>query len=127
MSISTAARNWFSSNYGEPKSKMYSSKYYLPEESWPKKAVWWFEIPIHLIEKSEEHFIDLVCQIAPDNTDAFYYLKVSVRFLHEHLKSFHVNGDRMSIYLSAEPDKLFVEERGNGALNFKPFLVSYSI
>jgi hypothetical protein len=121
MSICPTARNWFSSNYENAKSKMYSSKYYLPEESWPKKAVWWFEIPIHIIETKEEHFIDLVCQVASNKNDAFHYLKVPVRYLHEHLKNFHVNSDRISLYLSAEPDKLLLKKEALVHWTLNPF------
>lgn len=126
MSIRAEAINWFSENYGDNKSKLYTSKYYLPEESWSKQEVWWFEIPLKVIQAKDVHFIDLVCQAAPDK-NSFHYLKVPLKYMRDHLKNFHNNNDKISIYLSAVPQKLFVEERGSSNFNFITFLVSDSI
>lgn len=36
MSIGPDARRWFSLKYGDTKNKIYTSRYYTPEISWPK-------------------------------------------------------------------------------------------
>jgi hypothetical protein len=43
------ARQWFLSNYQDRKNKIYTSKYYTPEESWPKTSVWWLQFPDALV------------------------------------------------------------------------------
>jgi hypothetical protein len=125
MSIRSEASNWVSKNYEDSKGKLYTSKYYLPEESWSKQEVWWFEIPLKVIQAKDVHFVDLICQAAPGK-NSFHYLKVPLKFFRDRLENFHTNSKRISIYLSAQPKKLFVEERGNSNFNFINFLVSDS-
>ena len=60
--------------------------------------------------------------MAPDEYK-FYYLKVPAGFLLERLKDFHIVDDKLSIYLSADARRLFVEERGTGNLDFSVFAV----
>jgi len=72
--------------------------------------------------KFYEH-VNLVCQIAPTKND-FHYLKVPTKFLQEHIEKFHRVADKISIYLSANPNTLFIEERGKGRLDFCKFLVT---
>ena len=123
MSIGPDARRWFLSNYGVDKNKIYTSKYYLPEESWPKTHVWWLQIPIKVIDSTQGDYINLICQVAPNKMD-FHYLKVPITYLQEHLDKFDIVQKKMiHLYLSADPHKLFVEERGTGKLNFSKFLV----
>lgn len=122
MSIRSEALRWFSLKHGNTKNKIYVSKYYLPAQSWPKKDVWWPQIPLKAIDKSKYDHVIILCQVA-SNKKKFHYLEVPTVFLHEHLDKFHRLGEKLSLYLSAEPDRLFVEERGNGKLNFAKFLV----
>ena len=122
MSIRNQAIFWFEKNFGKSKGLIYTSKYYKPEESWPKKSVWWFQIPISTIEENSMGQINLICQLAPDE-NSFHYLKVPVHFLLDHLDKFHIVEDKISIYLSTDPKKLFAEERGTGNLDFSSFLV----
>ncbi len=123
MSIRANALKWFLSNYGETKNKIYTSKYYMPEESWPKTRVWWVQIPMNAIDRSLYDNVNIICQVAP-NKNAFHYLKIPTAYFHEHLKNFHRTGEKISIYLSANPDTLFIEERGEGRLDFSRFLKS---
>jgi hypothetical protein len=48
---------------------------------------------------------------------------VPTKFLNEHLKKIHHIGEILSLYLSANPDTLFIEERGKGNLDFSKFVV----
>ncbi len=49
-----------------------------------------------------------------------------VKYFHEHMEKFHKIGGEIDLYLSAEPNTLFMEIRGVGQLNFSKFLVSPS-
>lgn len=122
MSIGPDARRWFLSKYGETKNKIYTSKYYLPHESWPKKHVWWMQIPSHAMDADLYDHVNILCQVMPDEND-FHYLKVPVKYFYEHLEKFHKIGEKLSLYLSAESDPLFQEVRGVGNLDFSRFIV----
>jgi hypothetical protein len=122
MSIGPDARRWFLSKYGETKNKVYTSKYYLPEESWPKTHVWWPQIPMSAIDKSKYTHVNILCQVAPDKID-FHYFKVPTSYLNENLEKFDKVGDKIHLYLSAESHDLFTETRGTGNLNFSKFFV----
>ncbi len=123
MSIRSEALRWLSLNFGNVIGRICTSKYYLPEESWPKTRVWWLQIPPGVIEFNSKGHIHLVCQVAPGESD-FYYLKVPIEYLYDNLEKFHRIGDKVDLYLSANPDTLFVEERGTGELDFIQFLIS---
>lgn len=123
MSIRIQARQWYEAKYGKAIDSTYSSKYYLPEESWPKKSVWWFQIPINVVEKKQSGHVNLLCQVSP-NKNEFHFLKVPTKFFREHLEKFHFVEDKISIYLSTGTERLFVEERGEGSLDFQTFLVN---
>jgi hypothetical protein len=122
MSIGPDARAWFKQEYGTPPGKVYTSKYYLPEESWPKTHVWWLQIPMSLLENSTNENVHLICQVAPSKID-FHYLKVPISFLRENVVYFHKVENKLSLYLSAEPQTLFREQRGTGDLDFSVFKV----
>jgi hypothetical protein len=125
MSIRSEALRWFSINHGNTRNKIYVSKYYLPEHSWPKKHVWWPQIPIKAIDKTKYDFVIILCQVAP-NKNNFHYLKIPTRFFHDHLDKFHRLEEKLSLYLSADPDRLFIEDRGEGNLDFSRFLIPNS-
>ena len=122
MSIRNQALQWYNKKLGKIVGPTYTSKFYLPEESWPKKSVWWFQIPINVVEKKQSGHVNLLCQVSP-NENHFHYLKVPTKFFQEHLEKFHLVDDKISIYLSTDPKRLFVEERGEGSLGFQKFLV----
>ncbi len=122
MSIGPDARRWFLSKYGNTKNKTYTSKYFLPEESRPKKHVWWPKIPITAIDSNNFTHVNLICQVAPGGKD-FHYLKVPVEYFHEHLDKFDRVNDILHLYLSAEADSLFIEIRGTGKLDFSQFVL----
>lgn len=116
------ARKWFKENFRNDKNKIYTSKYYTPEESWPKTHVWWFNLPLNAIDISKYPYVNLICEAAPGKND-FHYLKVPSKYLNEHLEKFHRIEEKISLYLSANPNTLFVEERGKGRLRFGEFLI----
>ena len=116
------ARKWFKEKFTNDQNKVYTSKYYTPVESWPKTHLWWLQIPLYAIEIIQYDHVNLICQVAPGRND-FHYLKVPTKFINEHLENFHRIGEIISLYLSANPDTLFVEERGEGKLDFSEFVV----
>ena len=120
MSVRSQALDWYKDIYKKIDSPIYTSKFYKPEESWPKKSVWWFHIPIKIIKENISADIRMLCQIAPNRSD-FHFLKVPAKFLHEHLDDFYILHDNISLYLSIPPKSLFIEERGKGNLSFKNF------
>ncbi len=122
MSIRNKALQWFNVKYHKEEKPIYTSKFYLPEESWPKVAVWWMQIPSHALESSKYDFVNILCQADPLSKE-FYYLKVPVSFINEHKEQFHKIGGEIDLYLSAEQQNLFTEIRGEGKLDFSKFLI----
>ena len=121
MSIRKIALQWYQSKYGRIDKPIHTSKYFRPDESWPKKSVWWPQVPINTIDKFS--YINILCQIAPSKND-FYHLRVPAKFLKEHLKKFHTLKEKISLYFSTDPKELFIELRGEGRLDFSKFLVN---
>lgn len=124
--IKAEAVRWFVSKFGM-KTPMYASKFYVPEKSWTRQSAWWFEIPQRTIETPKSAEIHLLCQIAPDAKD-FHYLKVPVEFLKKERPNLCIreNG-KLSLFLSAEQDEMFVEKRGGGKVSFRPLLKSTNL
>ncbi len=120
--VSSSARTWLAQKEADSKSKTYTSKFYLPEESWPKVSVWWLQVPVSVAESEEYDFVNFVCQKF-SNADDFYHLKVPCKYLRENSVYFDVVGSSYSIYLDADPENKFVEIRGKGKIDFKFFLV----
>jgi hypothetical protein len=123
MSIRNKALLWYKAKYGRLDILIYTSKFYQPEESWPKKRVWWPKIPIKAIEPPNAGYINILCQVAHNEFD-FYHLKVPIKFFTEHSEKFHHLNDIISLYLSAEENTMFFELRGTGELKFAKFLIS---
>jgi hypothetical protein len=123
MSIRQQAIQWCERKYGKIKGPIYTSKFYLPEESWPKVSVWWPQVPISIVEENLAGHINILCEAEP-NEIRFYYLKVPSKFLIEQLDKFHLIGDIISLYLSTDPQRMFIELRGKGNLDFSEFLIN---
>jgi uncharacterized protein YkuJ len=115
-------RQWFKENFKDDGNKICTSKFYKAEESWPKTQVWWLQFSETAIDASKYDYLNFVCQVAPDKNE-YHYLKVPVTYLNEHLDKIHRIGEKIDLYLSANPDSLFVEERGKGRLNFSQFVI----
>ncbi|MDZ4809818.1 MAG: hypothetical protein SGI96_16375 [Bacteroidota bacterium] len=122
MSIRNKALKWFAAKHGKVDSPIYTSKFFLPDESWPKKSVWFPQIPVKVINSNLSGYINIFCEVAPDKND-FHYLRVPAKFLHSHLEKFGKLNGKIALYLSTDTKWLFIEERGEGNLNFKNFLV----
>ena len=124
MSIRPDALRWLSSRYDVSGGAVYASKFFKPEKSWTKRSAWWLEIPMRRIQASNPADIHLLCQVAPD-TEAFYYLRVPAAYFREQLPRLSVVGsNKVSLFLSAEPESMFVDQRGNGKVHFGRYLVT---
>lgn len=122
VTIRAAAIHWLVSKFGDTGNTICTSKFYIPEKSWTGRSAWWVEIPRRAIETPKSDMIDLVCEVAP-GVDDFYYLKVPVKFLKAELPKICVlNSGKLSLFLSAERNELFVEQRGKGKIGFGRFL-----
>jgi len=85
---------------------------------------WWIEfVSSHLTENNEKH-IHIICQKA-HKSDDFYYLKVPTEFLYKNESkiTFLPQKSKYSLFLSAERENLFQDERGSGQVSFKQYLV----
>ncbi len=123
MNIRSVACNWFNGKYGKSKAKVYTSRFYSPDISYPKKAVWFLQIPLNAIDLNTYDHVNLICQKKINGKD-FHYLKVPAKYFHKHINTFDRIKSNIAIYLSANPDTLFVEERGTGRLDFSEFVVN---
>lgn len=120
--IRAAAVRWLASKFGDTGNTVCTSKFYIPKKSRTRQAAWWLEIPLRAIETPKSNAIDLVCEVAP-GADEFYYLKVPVKFLKKELIKLCVRkNDKVSLWLSAEQDEMFVNLRGSGRIGFVRFL-----
>jgi hypothetical protein len=122
--VKSDAVAWLTANFGVRSKSTYASKFYVPEKSRTKRATWWIEIPDSALQSSDSAEVHILCQKAPDGTD-FHYLRVPVGFLRANLPRLAVRErDQISLFLSAEPEDTFVDQRGRGRVNFIDFLVA---
>jgi hypothetical protein len=122
--IKANAVDWLASNFGVRSKSVYASKFYIPEKSRTGQSAWWLEIPRKSIEMPRSAEVHLLCQKAPDVHD-FYYLKVPVEFFKAKLSKFDIREQgQVSLFLSAEPNEMFVDQRGGGNVSFNQFLMS---
>lgn len=113
--IRAAPVRWLEPKLRTKSQTVHVSKFYIPEESFTHRSAWAFVIP-----KAAE--IHLLCEVAP-GAKMFYHLKVPAGFVQERLPKLHVrkNG-KVSLWLSAEPDDMFVEHRSK--IGFGRFLMT---
>ena len=116
IKVKSTAKQWLASKFGDTGNIFHASKIHIPQ------SLWWIDIPKKDIETPESNEIDLLCQAAPDS-NKFYYLKVPVKFFKKENLGFDVHG-MLRLHLSAEPDKMFVQQRGSGKgkVRFHQFL-----
>ena len=125
MSIRKDALSWFERNVGPAGGKqIFSSKIFKPDQSATKRHAWWIQIPEDRIRRNEFSHFYLLCQTAPDVLE-FHLLKVPREYFLQNLLEFGSMGDeKISLFLSAEQDNLFEDERGFGNVNFSSFLIA---
>lgn len=125
MSVRSAALRWLAATHGVRDADIFTSRLYPPAESWTERAAWWVQIPVHRIAAIGTGAVHLVCE-AHVGGHGFHYVRVPAAYLREHLAVLDVPGDgrAVSLFLSAEPDSLFRDERGPGRVQFAQFAVA---
>ncbi len=122
MTVKPDAVAWLLSRFGVQSPSTYTSKYYIPEQSWTGRDAWWFEIPRAAIETPRSAEVHLLLQVVPDAKE-FHYLCVPASFLKEQLPKLTLQkSGKVSLFLSAEPHNMFVDQRGRGKVAFSQFL-----
>lgn len=122
MSIRAEAVSWFQTNIGASNKKLFSSKFYTADQAWPKQNSWWFEIPLERLKENATSDFHLLCQKSPHRRD-FYYLKIPAQYFLSHLDDLTIQKrGTVSIFPSAEENRLFQDQRGRCRLNFRSFL-----
>ncbi len=122
--IRKTATDWFKNKFQLEGGEIYTSKFYTPQESWSNSRVWFFQIPIEVVNSQPVKKIHLVCENHLEG-DSFIYLKTSSLFFLKNFNSFDADPKEkvIRIYLSAEAVNMFTEVRGEGKVDFKSFRV----
>ena len=124
QNIRKSALDWFKSKYQLESGEIFTSKFYTPQESWSKSRVWFFQLPLEVVNSNPAKKIHLICENHLKG-EPFIYLKLSSLFLLKNLNSFEADQKEkvVRIYLSAEAVDMFMEVRGKGKVDFKSFRV----
>jgi hypothetical protein len=98
------------------------SKYYVSSESWTGKPVWFFEFPETLVSDDSAEYLHLLCE-KTSASDEFHHLRVPISIFPacKHHLAFREDTKMFSLWLSAEPETLFREMRGQGSIEFRGF------
>ena len=56
------ALNWFRSKFQIDSDEIYTTKFYTPQESWSNSRVWFFQIPLDVINSNPIKKIHLLCE-----------------------------------------------------------------
>ena len=100
------------------------SKYFSAEESWTKKPTWWFDLPIDRVKNNNRSDYYLV---GKSRNSGFVVLKVPNKFLVDNLKKFETKyQNRIRLHITTEGPNRFVDERGEGRVDFSSFEQKYT-
>ena len=123
--IRKKALEWYNAKYLSVSGEIYTSKFYPASESWSKTRVWFFQLPLDIVNANPPTKINLICENHLDG-ESFIYLKLSSLFFLKNINSFEVSEKEkvVRVYLSAEAVDMFTEVRGKGKVDFKPFVVN---
>ena len=121
--IRSDALKWVKSKYPEIEGDIFTSKFYTPDESWSNTRVWFFQIPLEVVEPSKVKHIHLICQNHLSG-EAYIYLKVSTLFILKNKDLFEIDNKNkiIRIYLSAEAVDMFKEVRKGSKLDFSKYV-----
>src|SRR5579859_5839219 len=103
---------------GVPSTTVFTSKLYSPAESWTGRRSWWHQVPLDRVQGGG--VIVLVCE---HGVPAFDVLAVPAEWFRQHHAGLHQRDGTYDLFLSAEPDELFVDRRGKGGLSLSTFRV----
>ena len=127
MTIRSSALRWLASTHGVRDADIFTSRLYPSEQSWTGRAAWWVQIPVHRVQAIGAGAVHVVCERGPGGRD-FHYLRIPGAYLREHHADLDApdDGRALSLFLSAEAETRFRDERGPGRLDFAPFEVTSS-
>jgi hypothetical protein len=117
------ALSWFKSKHPEIDEAILTSKFYSPAESWSKSRVWFFQLPLDMVNPNKFKYLHLICKNHL-NGESYLYLKVPSLFILKNEKSFEVDQKKkvIRLYLSAEAVNMFREIRKSSNLDFSSFV-----
>ena len=129
MNTRSRAMAWLKKNYPDATGKVHASKLYAKHESWTKTKVWWFEFPESDVFNDPEGVTNLLCE-QYHGSDCFYLIQVPNQFIIESkggLYSREKKGVKtFSVYISAEKDSMYIEQKGENEIEFKKFVYKKS-
>jgi hypothetical protein len=119
---------WFNSKYPEITEAIITSKFYSAQESFNKSRVWFFQLPLDIINPNKHKFLHLVAKNHLNGED-FLYFKVPSFFLLKNEKSFEmdIKAKVIRLYLSAEAVSMFKEVKKGSNVDFGGFLVKEEV
>lgn len=119
MTLRARALTWLRGSDISAHSHVVTSKRYRPEESWTAAKAWWVQVPLEAIDAGKT--IHIVCQAEIDS-DAFRHLVVPADFFRANAESFALlGGSKINLFLSAEEESEFQDQRGPGRVSFAAF------
>lgn len=121
--IRYSALVWFSSKYSSIQEAVFTSKFYQPNESWSNSRVWFFQIPLDVINPNKVKYIHLICENHLAG-EPYLYLKIPTLFILKNEKAFEIDQKQkvIRIYLSAEAIDMYKEVRKGSKLDFSCFI-----
>ena len=124
MTIRSRALRWLAARHRVRDGDIVTSRYYPAAESWTGRDAWWVQVPVHRVRAlGASGAVHVVCEAGPGSPE-FHYLRIPASFLRERLAELDTPGDgrMVSLFLSAEPETLFRDERGAGKVEFGEFV-----
>ena len=125
MSTRSRAITWLKKNYPDTKGKVRASKIYAAHESWTKTKVWWFEFSESDVLNDLEGSTNLLCE-KYCGSDGFYLIQVPNIFILESKSGLYSREKKgiptFSMYISAEKDSMYIEQKGENKIEFKEFV-----
>ncbi len=117
------ALTWFDNKFPEVKDNVFTTKSSIPSLSLGDSRVWFFQIPLAVIEPNKIKHLHLVCQNHLD-PEQFLYFKVPTLFLLRNQQYFEVDLKTkvLRLYISAEASDLYKEIRKGSRLDFGVYL-----
>ena len=126
--LKSVGMRWFRENVHEGHSHTQTdvkvSRLYAPGEAWTKSASWWIDVPSYVINESFPDHVHFLCEKQKEAED-FYHLKIPKALLMAAAGSGTVSVTKSGIlrfYLSATAGNRFVDLRGDGRLDLRPFV-----
>ena len=121
--IRHSALMWFQTKYPLIQEAIFTSKFYTPQESWSNSRVWFFQIPLEIINPNKFKYLHLICENHLKG-EPYLYLKIPSIFILKNEKAFEIDQKQkvMRIYLSAEAVDMFKEVRKGSKLDFGGFV-----